>query len=87
MKLIYCPQCGDIVRLMYEKRYCPCMQSGGFYNKDGSTIVVWGQAKVIGLSNSFFTIGGADSLAAAGVSPIFWYPEHNGRVTRRKDAP
>jgi hypothetical protein len=31
MKLIFCPSCGDVVRLVREVRHCQCRQSWGYY--------------------------------------------------------
>lgn len=55
MKLVYCPVCGDVVRLIeYEWRMCDCQNSGGQYNADRMTATVGGQGLVFGIGNYFF---------------------------------
>ena len=54
MKLIFCPDCQDIVRLTTEKKTCACGKSGGYYLIDGINATVWGIAVPIGFSNDSF---------------------------------
>ena len=55
MKLVYCPVCGDVLRLIeLEWRECYCGHSGGQYNKDLMTATVGGRARVLGVANFFF---------------------------------
>ena len=57
MKLVYCPDCQDLVRLFREDRRCKCGQSGGHYEPNGRDAVLWGQAIPFGLDN--FELGRA----------------------------
>lgn len=55
MKLLFCPNCGDVVRLIPTRwRRCVCRQSGGQYNADGMTATAGGKAHVLGIGNFFF---------------------------------
>ncbi len=55
MKLIYCDNCHDVVRLIPDKwRLCECKQSGGQYNLDFATATIGGKARVFGIANPFF---------------------------------
>ena len=55
MKLIYCPMCADVFRLVGKSwRTCECQQSGGQYNKDLMTATIGGCARVLGIGNPFF---------------------------------
>jgi hypothetical protein len=56
MKLIYCPVCDDVFRVVsHEWRVCMCGRSGGQYNPDNLTSTVGGKAKVFGIPNPFFS--------------------------------
>ena len=35
MKLVYCPECRDVVRLIHTARRCSCWQCQGFVNGQG----------------------------------------------------
>lgn len=50
MKLIFCPECQDVVRLFLETRTCKCGKAGGKY-LDQHNAVYWGHAIPIGMSN------------------------------------
>lgn len=55
MKLIRCQYCNDLIRLVKEEeRVCLCKESGGRYNEDDQTAVIWGKCEVIGIRNDFF---------------------------------
>lgn len=55
MKLLFCPFCYDVIRLIErEWRQCDCEKSGGQYNKDGMTATLGGAARVFGVANPFF---------------------------------
>ena len=55
MKLLFCPACYDVIRLIPKRwRLCDCKQSGGQYNEDGMTATLGGLAKVLGIANPFF---------------------------------
>jgi len=50
MKLIYCPACQDVVRLLFEKRKCSCGKSWGLY-VDDIDASIGGEAVPLGISN------------------------------------
>jgi hypothetical protein len=54
VKLLYCPHCGDIVRLFPEKRFCLCGKSWGHYLDDGATTVQTWPGLSIGIANPDF---------------------------------
>lgn len=55
MKLIHCPKCHDVVRLIHTKwRMCECKSCGGQYNDDLMSATVGGTCDVIGIPNPFF---------------------------------
>ena len=53
MKLIYCPHCGDVLRLYYSERSCRCGKSGGYY-KDRLNATITGDAIPLGFDNYDF---------------------------------
>lgn len=54
MKLIYCPDCHDMIAMQTEEwRDCKCGQCGGQYNADRITATVVGKTKVLGIPNPF----------------------------------
>lgn len=55
MKLIFCPHCGDIVKLRSESwRSCYCGESYGVYHNDGLHASIAGGALPIGFDNFTF---------------------------------
>lgn len=57
MKLIYCPLCQDVVRLVVSKqRFCECCASYGQYKEDGLNATIGGSAIPIGFSNLSFSV-------------------------------
>lgn len=54
MKLIFCPACADVVRLLDFRRECDCKKSYGYYEKDGLHAVIGGEAIPWGISNPSF---------------------------------
>ncbi len=54
MKLLYCPHCGDLVRLYPEKRFCKCGKSWGHYLEDKATTVQTWPGLSLGISNPDF---------------------------------
>jgi len=54
MKLLYCPHCGDVVRLFPERRTCKCGKSWGHYLDDGSTTVQTWPSLSLGIANPDF---------------------------------
>lgn len=58
MKLLYCDNCQDIVRVGLSRwRTCFCGRVGGQYNEDGVTATIGGPARVFGIANPFFMPG------------------------------
>jgi hypothetical protein len=56
MKLIYCPQCYDVIKLLVNlNRECACGKASGYYLSDGYHCVIKGDAIPIGFANSSFT--------------------------------
>ena len=53
MKLLYCKNCRDVVRLIKENRYCLCGKSSGMY-LDNVNAVYSGNAVPLGINNSSF---------------------------------
>jgi hypothetical protein len=54
MKLIYCKECQDVVRLQFYTRRCKCKKCKGWYLADGLNAVISGPCIPIGFANSFF---------------------------------
>ena len=55
MKLIYCKECGDVVRLIMTKwRKCECGKSGGQYIENTPIATIGGECFVFGIANPFF---------------------------------
>ena len=54
MKLIYCPECGDVVCLTSDPRSCQCGNCWGQYT-DAVNAMVSENAVVLGFANSSFT--------------------------------
>lgn len=53
MKILYCMNCRDIIKLRQKQKECECGHSGGIYT-DNMNIKYWGQAIVIGFDNRSF---------------------------------
>jgi hypothetical protein len=53
VKLIFCNNCRDIVKLKHESRNCECGESGGRYIDD-LYAEVWGPCIKIGFANGSF---------------------------------
>ena len=51
MKLIFCPECSDVVKGSYSPRECACGASGILY-LDDLRAFYWGKAVPIGFDNS-----------------------------------
>jgi hypothetical protein len=58
MKLLFCPECKDVVSLrpggMDSNRNCWCGASWGYYLEDDLTGILGGQAIPLGFANSSF---------------------------------
>lgn len=55
MKLMFCKECYDIVKLTYELRECECGQCSGRYGPDGLQAHISGPALAMGVLNDSFT--------------------------------
>lgn len=51
MKLIYCPECHDVVKLEMEHRECKCKLAYGRYLEDGLHAVINRAAIPLGFNN------------------------------------
>ena len=51
MKLIFCPQCEDVIKLTKDNRSCSCGYCAGKYNEDGKTATTSGKGVCLALSN------------------------------------
>ena len=51
MKLIFCPECQDVVKLQRVYRTCSCGSSGGMYRSDGLNAIISGKTIPIGIAN------------------------------------
>lgn len=54
MKLIYCIECGDVVALRKQERYCVCGKSKGAYGPDGLHATISGPTIPLGFANASF---------------------------------
>jgi hypothetical protein len=54
VKLIFCPNCSDVVRLIEVKRYCFCARAYGQYLQDGLNAEIGGIAVPLGFANPSF---------------------------------
>jgi hypothetical protein len=54
MKLLFCMQCGDVVRLFPERRSCKCRKSWGMYEDDNATTVQTTNSISLGMANPDF---------------------------------
>lgn len=55
MKLIFCPNCQDIVKLRKTKTFCECGTSWGYYKPNGIDAVINYWAIPLGFTNSSFS--------------------------------
>ena len=70
VKLLYCPQCGDVVLMRPEHRTCICGKSGGHYREDGNTVEQTTGTVSIALHNHDMR----DAFAAFRGDPSVWHP-------------
>lgn len=55
MKLIFCPKCHDVLKLLRDQhRSCICGKSGGLYKEDGLHAIIYGSAIPVGFTNLTF---------------------------------
>ena len=52
MKLIFCSQCYDVVKLHFDRRKCLCGKVWGYYKSDGLNAVISTNAIPLGFANS-----------------------------------
>lgn len=52
MKLIFCPECQDVVKLAMSERRCECGASSGRYLEDALHAEIAGAAIPLGFANS-----------------------------------
>ena len=67
MKLLFCPQCGDVRKLRLRKVRCQCGSAWGRYLNDGAQAEVSAGANVIGIANGSIAAaltGRSDQLEA-----------------------
>jgi len=53
MKLFFCPECEDVIRMFYEIRHCRCQKAFGRYIDDLNA-EIGGTAIPLGFANSSF---------------------------------
>lgn len=70
MKLIYCPNCHDVVRLELNHRQCKCGKAYGHYLKDGLNGVISSKAIPLGFNN-FSLIPALENRPASGMGEKF----------------
>ena len=54
MKLIFCKEYHDLVRLTMEKRHCMCKKAWGYYKEDGLYAVINKEATPVGFAKHTF---------------------------------
>lgn len=54
MKLLYCKNCDDVIKLDYKLRVCKCGKSSGQYLKNGLNATYSGPCIPIGFNNQSF---------------------------------
>jgi len=52
MKLLLCPECGDVRKLHLDYTLCECTKSWGYYLPDGIRAKYGGEAIIIGMDNN-----------------------------------
>lgn len=70
MKLIYCPECHDVVRLELNHRQCKCGKAYGHYLKDGLQAVINTTAVPLGFNN-FSLMPALENRPASGMGENF----------------
>ena len=54
MKLLFCPKCQDVRKLLRERTECSCGESWGYYLEDGLRAEIGGIAIPLGFDNVSF---------------------------------
>jgi hypothetical protein len=78
MKLIYCPDCKDMVKMDYDKRTCKCGDSWGYYESDGLNAKYGGKCIPIGISNPSLHSGIIHDKMDRTINPEGQYPGKPG---------
>ena len=83
MKLLFCWQCQDVIKLELISRSCKCGLSDGWYHEDGWHATVRGKhAEVIGVDNlSFRAAYGRDTKDVLNLAA--WMFSHTGADAAR----
>ena len=87
MKLIFCQECQDVIKLLSAERSCSCGNSGGRYLEDLITAEIWGAAVPIKIENDDFlgalprTREGAEPAERRFEASIF--SEQTSEITRK----
>jgi hypothetical protein len=91
MKLLYCRQCRDCVKLQLLVRHCRCAKSSGKLDRDMHTAETWGRyAEVIGVGDQHLlhALKSPDlEPTVFGVGPeikTWLYPHNYERITRHE---
>ena len=72
MKLLFCPMCQDIVKLLKERqRTCVCGKSWGMYLENGVDSIYGGEAVVLGFGNETF-MSAIRKLGGRGPDGLGW---------------
>lgn len=87
MKLIFCPACNDMVKLLHETRQCRCGESWGRYIDD-QRAQIGGKAVAVGICNHRFLAAlKGRPLRGANVSLDAWvFPMQHKRIKRVRAA-
>lgn len=56
MKLLFCPECGDIFSLSRAAKQCTCGATSGHYLTDGLHAVYSGAGVPLGIANNSFDV-------------------------------
>lgn len=73
MKLLYCKNCQDVIKLDYTHRVCACGRASGKYLPDGLNAVISGDdAILLGFANSSLVHALANHEANPGPQKLGW---------------
>ena len=70
MKLLYCVQCQDVIRLVSAEQHCKCGACGGHYI-NALDAVFWGTAMPLGFDNHSFGDALEAQLKGPGPGTVF----------------
>lgn len=86
MKLIFCPECHDVIKMSFNTRYCECKLSWGKYLEDGLHAEIGGKTISLGFNNTDF-VRAIQSRPKAGLGirfEAFVIPEKCDTITFKK---